>query len=111
MGGFRRLAVCQGQGWEEARAAGQKLSTQAILTIFPEAKIRAVVFGSRIRMMTAAKRCSQPSTQHTPAKHQELRRPVLQNNTRTREVERAVCSSCAQGTSRSFQNKARRSVH
>jgi hypothetical protein len=27
-----------------------------VTTIFPEAKIKAVVFGSRIRMMTAAKR-------------------------------------------------------
>src|SRR5689334_11908124 len=28
-----------------------------VTTILPEAKIRAVVFGSRIRMMTAANRC------------------------------------------------------
>jgi hypothetical protein len=27
-----------------------------VTTIFPDAKIKAVVFGSRIRMMTAAKR-------------------------------------------------------
>jgi hypothetical protein len=27
-----------------------------VTTIFPEAKMRAVVFGSRMRMMTAAKR-------------------------------------------------------
>ena len=32
-------------------------STLSFLTILPDAKISAVVFGSRIRMMTAAKRC------------------------------------------------------
>lgn len=29
-----------------------------VTTILPEAKMSAVVFGSRIRMMTAAKRCA-----------------------------------------------------
>ena len=30
-----------------------------MLTIFPEAKMRAVVFGSLMRIITAAKRCAQ----------------------------------------------------
>ena len=35
----------------------KKIAIKIWLTILPEAKINAVVFGSLIRMITAAKRC------------------------------------------------------
>jgi hypothetical protein len=34
-----------------------RFSIQSVLTIFPDAKIKAVVLGSLILMITAAKRC------------------------------------------------------
>ena len=46
------------------RAARRDFSSDLapVQTIFPEAKIRAVVLGSRMRMMTAAKRCAACTT-------------------------------------------------
>ena len=54
--------VCKGHGAVAARtflaASFDSCSLLApVHTIFPEPKISAVVFGSRMRMITAAKRC------------------------------------------------------
>lgn len=48
----------------------------ALLTIFPEAKMRAVVLGSRMRMMTAAKRCGgcEGAGQHERTEQKEVAR-------------------------------------
>ena len=56
-------------GWQRGRGREKQKKEQnggrplSWLTILPDAKIRAVVLGSRMRMMTAAKRCGEERTE------------------------------------------------
>lgn len=63
---------------------------QKTCTIFPDAKIRAVVLGSRIRMITAAKRCQ-------PTPRFRLQRSQLDGKAIDKGGRSKTCDPCADG--------------